>query len=238
MPIWFQWILSAIILVGIIVWLAVGNFCDGVLGVDAPVDSYLVPISSGVLAYIAAFGFFSLPMKTVFRELLPLFVMMINVAIFASQGALLPFVIGTCAPSFFIILMVFNSALQATHKGAGVADYDYSRYRGYLAFVLCVGNGSVNAIAWCIEHKWGGSKAVRWILGCFVPPLVLLIPAAINMAKGKPNGQYNVPDNSTFWRLYISSRLGIYFCMYFFVHYHFEAMIIKELSDRIFQELN
>jgi hypothetical protein len=44
-------------------------------------------------------------------------------------------------------------------------------------------------------------------------------------------GRYNVPDHGTFVRLYLATRLGVYFCMYYFVHYHFEAMITWEVLE-------
>ena len=118
-----------------------------------------------------------------------------------------------------LILTVFNSGLQVDGPhGKKVVDYGFEAYRGYVSTLLATANGVVNAFGWMIEHELDGSKELRWVVACFFPPLVLLLPALIAMAKGDPNGQYNVPDNGTFVRLYITTRLGIYFCMYFFVH--------------------
>ena len=48
------------------------------------------------------------------------------------------------------------------------------------------------------------------------------------MLDGKENGQYNVEDNNTFIRLYLSTRVGIYFVMYYLANYQLEKLIKKE----------
>ena len=57
---------------------------------------------------------------------------------------------------------------------------------------LCLANGIVNGIGFILEKEAGLPKGTRWIITCFAPPIVLLVPAAIKMAKGEKNGQYNV----------------------------------------------
>ena len=85
--------------------------------------------------------------------------------------------------------------------------------------MLVLGNGVMNAFGWLVERElgwtlFGQSPAwTRWLLATFVLPLLMLLPALLNILKGAPNGQYNVPGESTFIRLFISTRLGIYFCM-------------------------
>ena len=195
MPIGFQWILSVIIFLTIIIWIAVGNPATGAMGyADTPVDSWLVPIIVVILAYVAAFGFFSpkWEVKQWIMEFLPLIICYGFAAFFASRSALLPFVLGTCAPSFFFILIVFNSAVSVQYNGAGIVGHNFQQYRTYIAILLCLANGIVNGIGFILEKEAGLPKGTRWIITCFAPPIVLLVPAAIKMAKGEKNGQYNV----------------------------------------------
>ena len=63
LPVVVQWLLSFGILAGIIVWLAIGNVAECTIGHDCSLDAWLVPLGGGVLAYVAAFGFFSVPAK-------------------------------------------------------------------------------------------------------------------------------------------------------------------------------
>jgi hypothetical protein len=177
-----------------------------------------------------AYGFFGTAAKDIATQILPMLVGAGFAALFAWRGALLPFIIGGSSTSFMLVLTVFNSGLQVDGpNGKKVVDYSFEAYRGYVSTLLATANGVINALGWMIEHELGGSKELRWVVACFFPPLVLLLPALIAMAKGDPNGQYNVPDNGTFVRLYITTRLGIYFCMYFFVHVQCEAIITREV---------
>lgn len=113
LPVWVQWALSAAIVVVIIVWVIAGNVAEGTIGQPGcPVDSWLVPLLVGVAAYIAAYGFFGLPLKTVLlSELLPMYVLAGFAVLFASRGALLPYTIGCGSCSFMLILTVFNSGV-------------------------------------------------------------------------------------------------------------------------------
>jgi hypothetical protein len=232
LPVGPQWMLSLTILGGIIVWLAIGNVAEGTIGEDCPMDSWLVPLGGGLLAYVAAFGFFSVPAKQVLKEVAPLVVIGLFAALFAWCGALLPYVIGCSSCSFMVILCVFNSGVSVEGPGGkAVVDYAFSHYRGYVSWMLVLGNGVMNALGHIFEHELEWSAWTRWLLATFLLPLLMLIPALLKIAKGQPNGQYNVPDESTFIRLFISTRLGIYFCMYYFVHYHFEKLITKEVLE-------
>ncbi len=239
MPVPVQWALSAVLLVGMVVWIAVGNVATGSIGSsDCPLDSWLVPVLGAVIAYMNAYGFFGTGRAEVIKELVPLILVGSFAALFAWLGALLPFVIGCSSTSFMLILVVFNSGLQVTGPGSTtdqpkyIVDYDFEKYRTYVAVMLTLANGVVNAFGWVMEHEFGWSSGVRWVLATFLSPVVLLIPALINMyVKNVENGQYNVPDNGTFLRLYIATRLGIYFCMYYFVHYQFEAIISREVLE-------
>eukprot|EP01046_Picozoa_sp_COSAG06_P017624 COSAG06_NODE_1204_length_10277_cov_21.330517_9_plen_348_part_00 len=216
-----QWLLSIGILAGIVVWLVIGNVAEGTIGEDdCPIDSWLVPLGGGVLAYIAAFGFFSVPAKKALASVAPLVVIGLFAVLFAWLGALLPYVIGCSSCSFMVILCVFNAGVEVEGPGGrAVVDYDFSHYRGYVSFMLVLGNGVMNAFGWLVERElgwtlFGQSPAwTRWLLATFVLPLLMLLPALLNILKGAPNGQYNVPGESTFIRLFISTRLGIYFCM-------------------------
>ena len=230
LPVAAQWAVSAILFVVMVAWLILGNVATGVLGKGAPTDSWLVPLLAVVLAYVTAYGFFGLPAGRALGSLVPVIVASAAAAYFTWRGALLPFVIGCSANSFLIILVVFNSAVTVPGPGGkGIADLDFAAYRGYVSLPLTVANGLANAIGWIMENEWGLDPRIRWPLFCFLPPVLMLIPAMKNMAGGEPNGQYNVPDNATFVRLYIATRLGIYFCMYYFVHYQFEQIISREV---------
>eukprot|EP01043_Picozoa_sp_COSAG02_P027577 COSAG02_NODE_1634_length_11565_cov_4.754666_7_plen_1593_part_00 len=229
LPVVVQWAVSAILFVAMVVWLIFGNAATGSIGIACPVDSWLIPLMAVLLAYVAAYGFFGMPAQRALGNIKPVIAVSLCGALFAWRGALLPFVIGCSANSFLIILVVFNSAVTVPGPGGkGIADLDFAAYRGYVSLPLTVANGFVNALGWLAENEWGLNPRIRWPLFCFLLPVVMLIPAMKNMASGEPNGQYNVPDNATFYRLFISTRLGIYFAMYFLVHYHFEAIILDQ----------
>ena len=232
MPVPVQWVLSVVLLAGIVFWIAFGNAATGSIGSDdCPTDSWLVPVLGGMIAYMTAYGFFGTAAPDIIKALVPLILAGSFAALFAWRGALLPFVIGCSSTSFMLILVVFNSGVQVDGpNGKKIVDYDFDKYRSYVAILLTLANGVINAFCWLMEHdfEWVSSD-VRWAVATFLSPIVLLLPAVINMAKGEPNGQYNVPDNATFVRLYIATRLGIYFCMYYFVHYQFEAIISREV---------
>ena len=237
MPVAVQWLLSLVLLAGIVVWIVVGNTATGSIGTDdCELDSWLVPVAGGVIAYITAYGFFGTPLAEVIKGMVPLILAGGFAALFAWRGALLPYVIGCSSTSFMLILVVFNSGVTVRGPDGPdgqekmIVDYDFEKYRGYVAILLAMANGVINAFGWLMEHdfEWVSSD-VRWAIATFLSPVVLLLPALIAMAKGEPNGQYNVPDNATFVRLYIATRLGIYFCMYYFVHYQFEQIISREV---------
>ena len=229
MPVAVQWLLSVVLLAGMVVWIIVGNTATGSIGTDdCELDSWLVPVAGGVIAYITAYGFFGTPIVDVIKGMVPLILTGGFAALFAWRGALLPYVIGCSSTSFMLILVVFNSGVTVDGPGGkAIVDYDFAKYRNYVAVLLTMANGVINAFGWLMEHdfEWVSSD-VRWAIATFLSPVVLLLPALIAMAKGDPNGQYNVPDNATFVRLYIATRLGIYFCMYYFVHYQFETIIV------------
>ena len=107
-----------------------GNPATGTIGYGAPIDSWAVPLSTGILAYITAFGFFSSPASLIKKEITPLVVLIIFGMIFCWRGVLLPFIIGCSSCSFMIILVVFNVGLHATHKEKPVVDYSFEHYRG------------------------------------------------------------------------------------------------------------
>ena len=232
MPVAVQWLLSLVLLAGIVVWIIFGNTATGSIHpYDCELDSWLVPVAGGVIAYITAYGFFGTPLAEVIKGMVPLILTGGFAALFAWRGALLPYVIGCSSTSFMLILVVFNSGVTVPGPGGKmIVDYDFEKYRGYVAILLAMANGVINAFGWLMEHdfEWVSSD-VRWAIATFLSPVVLLLPALIAMAKGEPNGQYNVPDNATFVRLYIATRLGIYFCMYYFVHYQFEQIISREV---------
>jgi len=227
-----QWVITVIIAVTIPVWLAIGNVAEGTIGHSPPVDSWLVPLSIGVLGYITAYGFMSPPPKAAVKEFVPLLTIIVLVPLFAWRNALLPFVIGCSSASFMLILVIFNTGVQVKFQGKAVVDYDFAHYRGYVALVLVIANGVFNALGYILENDAGAPTWCRWLVSCFLGPTVLGIMAAISIMKGKGNGQYNVPNEGTFWRLFVATRLGIYFCMYYLVHYHFEAMIVSEVLGR------
>jgi hypothetical protein len=233
LPVVLQWLLSLAILGGIAAWLAIGSVAEGTLGEDdCPVDSWLVPAAGGLLAYVAAFGFFSVGLAQTVKDTLPLVVVGGFAALFAWRGALLPYVVGCSSCSFMVILCVFNAGVNVEGpNGKAVVDYSYKKYRGYVAFMLVSGNGIMNGLGFIFEHEFGWSPWTRWFLATFSLPILMLIPALLNIVKGLPNGQYNVPGPLTFIRLFISTRLGIYFCMYYLVHYHFERLITKEVYE-------
>ena len=113
-----QWLLSIGILAGIVVWLVIGNVAEGTIGEDdCPIDSWLVPLGGGVLAYIAAFGFFSVPAKKALASVAPLVVIGLFAVLFAWLGALLPYVIGCSSCSFMVILCVFNAGVEVEGPG-------------------------------------------------------------------------------------------------------------------------
>ncbi len=232
LPVPLQWLLSVAILAGVGVWLAFGSVAECTLGLDCSLDAWLVPLAGGVLAYVAAFGFFSVPITKVLAEVAPLVVIGLFAIFFAWRGALLPYVIGCSSCSFMVILSVFNAGVAVEGPGnRAIVDYDFKDYRGYVSWMLVLGNGVVNALGWIAEYEFEWSTWTRWFIATFLLPVLMLIPALINIAKCQSNGQYNVPDESTFIRLFISTRLGIYFCMYYFVHYNLEKLITKELYE-------
>ena len=199
LPVAAQWAVSAILFVGMVAWLILGNVATGVLGQDCPLDSWLVPLLAVMLAYVTAYGFFGLPAGRALGSLVPVLVASAAAAYFTWRGALLPFVIGCSANSFLIILVVFNTAVTVPGPGGkGIADLDFAAYRGYVSLPLTVANGLANAIGWIMENEWGLDPRIRWPLFCFLLPVLTLTPAMKNMANGEPNGQYNVPDNATF----------------------------------------
>jgi len=61
-----QWACCILVCLGTLVWLIIGNPHTGAIYVDAstPVDSYLVPMMVGVVAYVAAYGYLSPPCAT------------------------------------------------------------------------------------------------------------------------------------------------------------------------------
>ena len=233
LPVVLQWLLSFGILAGIIVWLAIGNVAECTLGHDCSLDAWLVPLGGGVLAYVAAFGFFSVPAKKALGDVAPIVVIGLFAVLFAWYGALLPYVIGCSSCSFMVILCVFNAGVAVEGPGGkAVVDYGFAKYRGYVSYMLVAGNGVMNALGWIFEYELGWSTWTRWFLATFLLPILMLIPALVNICKGQPNGQYNVPSEGTFIRLFISTRLGIYFCMYYFVHFNLEKLITKEVYER------
>merc|ERR1711968_391268 len=132
--------------------------------------------------------------------------------------------------SFMLILVVFNAGVEVDGAGGKkVVDYDYAKYRGYVSTLLTIGNGVTNASVWMMENDFGWiSTDTRWVIATFFTPMLLLLPAVISMFKGKPNGQYNT-TNAEFVRLFIATRLGIYFCMYYLIHYQVETIITNEV---------
>ena len=52
MPVGVQWLLSVVLLAGMVVWIIVGNTATGSIGTDdCELDSWLVPVAGGVIAY-------------------------------------------------------------------------------------------------------------------------------------------------------------------------------------------
>jgi hypothetical protein len=82
------------------------------------------------------------------------------------------------------------------YKGKAIVDYDFRGYRKYVGLLLVTANGVINGWGWIMQHKWGWSSDVRWVLACFLSPVVLLIPPLIQIAKGQPNGQYHSKRSS------------------------------------------
>ena len=212
-PVWAQWVLSVVIFGGIVGWLVTGNvaMCTRRASeLHCPLDSWAAPLGVGALAYLSAYGFFALPCKQVISDVAPLLILGGFAVLFAWQRALLPFVIGCSSTSFMIILTVFNSGVTIEHEknGRPVVDYSFTKYRGYVASMLVIGNGVMNALGFLGQQELDWTPIIRWVVTCFAGPVIMLIPALVNIVKGKDNGQYNVPDNATFFRLFISTRLG------------------------------
>ena len=91
MPVAVQWLLSVVLLAGIVVWIIFGNTATGSIGTDdCELDSWLVPVAGGVIAYITAYGFFGTPLAEVIKGMVPLILAGGFAALFAWRGALLP----------------------------------------------------------------------------------------------------------------------------------------------------
>ena len=224
-----QWILSLIIILINIIWFIKGDVAKGIIGSEGPMNSWLIPLIVGILAYISAFGYFRISTIDFFKEILPLLITIILVIFFTYNDALLPFIIGTSAASFMFILAIFNAARVATGPGGSpVVQMDYNKYVFYIAYMLTLLNGIINGLFYILEKKYKINPKTRWFLAFIFPLTILFIPAAKNMLDGKENGQYNVEDNNTFIRLYLSTRVGIYFVMYYLANYQLEKLIKKE----------
>ena len=51
LPAWLQWVLSLVLLAGMVAWLLLGNVAAGTIGAaDCPLDAWLVPVVAGVIA--------------------------------------------------------------------------------------------------------------------------------------------------------------------------------------------
>ena len=74
-----QWILSIIIILIIIIWFIKGDVAKGIIGSEGPMNSWLIPLIVGILAYISAFGYFRISTIDFFKEILPLLITIILV---------------------------------------------------------------------------------------------------------------------------------------------------------------
>ena len=194
-----QWILSIIIILGIIIWIVNGGVTN-----NSMLNEYIIPISIGVLSYFAAYGYFKMPTLDFIKNIIPLFVTIILVGVFMYNGALLPFLIGSSSVSFMFILVLVNSARNAQgDNGLPVLTMSYDNYVIYIAYLLSLANGFINGIFYILAKKYKWKSNNRWLLSFLSPLIILFIPAMINILSGNKNGQYNV-DNMTFIRLYLS----------------------------------
>ena len=108
-------LLSVLLLGGMIGWIALGNVAKGTIGSeDCPTDSWAAPLAAGAVAYLTAFGYFGMSVPESVKEMIPLFLLGGFSALFASQGALLPFVIGCSS--------VRSALLFPAARGAAHAD--------------------------------------------------------------------------------------------------------------------
>lgn len=115
LPVPAQWVLSVLLLGGMIAWIALGNVAKGTIGSeDCPTDSWAAPLAAGAVAYLTAFGYFGMSVPESVKELIPLFLLGGFSALFASLGALLPFVIGCSS--------VRSTLLFPAARGAAHAD--------------------------------------------------------------------------------------------------------------------